>query len=93
MTEDFLDACRPDLPFLGLLPQEKLDALSRGEKVQIIPEECSRFLLAMDELKERRIKRLEGAIAKAIRILEPYQGSDTWHGHLLRDLQADLEAQ
>lgn len=54
---------QPELPFLGVLPREKTDAILRGERVEILPHEASRFMILMDERKDRKIADLEREVA------------------------------
>jgi hypothetical protein len=53
---------QPELPFLGVLPQEKTDTIMRGERVEILPAEATRFMLAMDERKVRQIAELKAEL-------------------------------
>lgn len=69
------NAPRLKIPFMGLLPPEKTEAVMRGERVQITAEESGLFRAQMDLIHERERDRHR----KALRQIREYaRGTDAF---------------
>lgn len=71
-------------------PETDLLAASNPQSTTVIWGLARTLETQRDEARAE-VERLREAIESAYRILSPYKLSDTWHGHLCRNLHAALQ--